>query len=201
MIQWGWRPLFIGWRPALILKGLGFLPVKKLIPLLIPQANPWSFLRRINDLEVLDSLEKSVLWLVEDLPGIDLWNSEFYSESEFYRPLFFPLFSLVSWALRAILGSNWRYGCLPQGCFEWAALICPDSALFRPELENPNSAGTCIRRLLRGFSRSMLDCSSRFHLGITLDIQANNLRVLSLARFGLHLVQFGDLIGRPFLSR
>ena len=57
---------------------------------------------------------------------------------------------------------------------------------------------TCIRRLLRGFSRSMLDCSSRFHLGFNLDFQANNFRVLSLARFDLHLVQFGDLIGRPF---
>ena len=57
-LQWGWRPLFIGWRPALILKGSEFLPVKNLIPLLIPQINPWSFLRRINDLEILDSFGK-----------------------------------------------------------------------------------------------------------------------------------------------
>ena len=136
-LQWGWRPLFIGWRPALILKGLGFLPVRNLIPLLIPSINPWSFLRRINDWEVLDSLEKSVHWLVEKSPRINLWNSEFYSESEFYRPLFFPLFSLVSWTLRVILGSEWRYGFWPQVFFEWAALIRPLFCAISARIRKP----------------------------------------------------------------
>ena len=49
------------------------------------------------------------------------------------------------------------------------------------------------RLLLRDFSRSTLDRSSRFHLWINLWSFANNFRVLSLARFVLELGQNREL--------
>ena len=75
--------------------------------------SPWilaeiilNLMRIIMKLEVLDSLEKSLHWLVEKSLGINLWNSESFLDSDFAGLLFFPLSSFISWALRAFLGSD-----------------------------------------------------------------------------------------------
>jgi len=67
---------------------------------------------------------------------------------EFAAALFFPLFSLVSWALRAFLGSNCRYGFCPQVYFERPGLIHPrcrlilagNKTLILPDFLTPSSS-------------------------------------------------------------
>jgi len=94
----------------------------------------------------------------------------------------FRLSPSIRGLLMRSLGSECRYGFVLQLLFERPDLIRPRIGdnwagvhpLFLPEKPEPE-------RLLRSFSPSLLDRSSRFHFRMIREFQTNNFHVLLLA--------------------